>query len=390
MHQRQRLRRSRELDRPVERRVAATEDHARGMPVLVRALDAVVDLVALESLGTGKADAPRLERAHARGDDDRTRIERGAGGGHDVEAAVVTLRDLDDFLAEVPGRVERLDLRHQPVDEFLRAADRQGGDVVDRLVGIELGALSARGLQGIDQMGRDAQQAQLENLEQAAGAGADDDDFRADRRGLGSCIHGAILAEGSRRARVGVRPQTALRARARPRAQWRGQAYSSTGHPEAPMAIKLSINGKSVEVDVDPETPLLWVLRDTLGLTGTKYGCGMALCGACTVHVDGEPIRSCVTPVSTIGEQKVTTIEGLSSDRSHPVQQAWIALDVPQCGYCQSGQIMSAAALLAKNPKPTDADIDTAMAGNLCRCGTYPRIRAAIHRAAGEGGGSAT
>jgi aerobic-type carbon monoxide dehydrogenase small subunit (CoxS/CutS family) len=153
------------------------------------------------------------------------------------------------------------------------------------------------------------------------------------------------------------------------------------------MAIQLSINGKSVEVDVDPETPLLWVLRDTLGLTGTKYGCGMALCGACTVHLDGEPIRSCVTPVSAVGEQKITTIEGLSSDRSHPVQQAWIALDVPQCGYCQSGQIMSAAALLAKKPKPTDADIDEAMAGNLCRCGTYPRIRAAIHRAAGEGGG---
>jgi aerobic-type carbon monoxide dehydrogenase small subunit (CoxS/CutS family) len=156
------------------------------------------------------------------------------------------------------------------------------------------------------------------------------------------------------------------------------------------MAIQLSINGKSVEVDVDPETPLLWVLRDTLGLTGTKYGCGMALCGACTVHLDGEPIRSCVTPVSSVGEQKITTIEGLSTDRSHPVQQAWIALDVPQCGYCQSGQIMSAAALLAKKPKPTDADIDEAMAGNLCRCGTYPRIRAAIHRAAGEGGGGST
>jgi aerobic-type carbon monoxide dehydrogenase small subunit (CoxS/CutS family) len=156
------------------------------------------------------------------------------------------------------------------------------------------------------------------------------------------------------------------------------------------MAIKLSINGKSVEVDVDPETPLLWVLRDTLGLTGTKYGCGMALCGACTVHLDGEPIRSCVTPVSSVGDQKITTIEGLSTDRSHPVQQAWIALDVPQCGYCQSGQIMSAAALLAKKSKPTDADIDEAMAGNLCRCGTYPRIRAAIHRAAGEGGGGST
>ncbi len=156
------------------------------------------------------------------------------------------------------------------------------------------------------------------------------------------------------------------------------------------MAIQLSINGKSVEVDVDPETPLLWVLRDTLGLTGTKYGCGMALCGACTVHLDGEPIRSCVTPVSSVGDQKITTIEGLSTDRSHPVQQAWIALDVPQCGYCQSRQIMSAAALLAKKPKPTDADIDEAMAGNLCRCGTYPRIRAAIHRAAGEGGGGST
>jgi isoquinoline 1-oxidoreductase subunit alpha len=150
------------------------------------------------------------------------------------------------------------------------------------------------------------------------------------------------------------------------------------------MAITVNVNGKSIEVDVDPETPLLWVLRDTIGLTGTKYGCGMSLCGACTVHLDGEPIRSCVTPVSSIGEQKITTIEGLSTDRSHPVQKAWIALDVPQCGYCQSGQIMSAAALLAKNPKPTDEDINVAMAGNLCRCGTYQRIRAAIHRAAGE------
>jgi len=150
------------------------------------------------------------------------------------------------------------------------------------------------------------------------------------------------------------------------------------------MAITLNVNGKAVEVDVDPETPLLWVLRDTIGLTGTKYGCGMSLCGACTVHLDGEPIRSCVTPVSSIGDAKVTTIEGLSTDRSHPVQKAWIALDVPQCGYCQSGQIMSAAALLAKNPKPTDEDINVAMAGNLCRCGTYQRIRAAIHRAAGD------
>ena len=146
--------------------------------------------------------------------------------------------------------------------------------------------------------------------------------------------------------------------------------------------IKLSVNGKDTAVDVDPDMPLLWVLRDTLGLTGTKFGCGMALCGACTVHLDGQPIRSCVTPVSAVAARKVTTIEGLSPDRSHPVQKAWIELDVPQCGYCQSGQIMSAAALLAHTAAPSDADIDTAMSGNLCRCGTYQRIRAAIHRAA--------
>jgi aerobic-type carbon monoxide dehydrogenase small subunit (CoxS/CutS family) len=145
---------------------------------------------------------------------------------------------------------------------------------------------------------------------------------------------------------------------------------------------KLNVNGKDTEIDVDPDMPLLWVLRDTLGLTGTKFGCGMALCGACTVHLDGQPIRSCVTPVSAIGSKAVTTIEGLSPDRSHPVQRAWIELDVPQCGYCQSGQIMSAAALLAHTAEPSDADIDTAMSGNLCRCGTYQRIRAAIHRAA--------
>jgi aerobic-type carbon monoxide dehydrogenase small subunit (CoxS/CutS family) len=153
--------------------------------------------------------------------------------------------------------------------------------------------------------------------------------------------------------------------------------------------ITLNVNGKAQQVDVDPETPLLWVLRDTIGLTGTKFGCGMALCGACTVHIDGEAVRSCITPVSAVGDKAVTTIEGLSPDRSHPVQQAWIELDVPQCGYCQSGQIMSAAALLAKNPNPSNADIDGAMSGNLCRCGTYGRIRAAIHRAAkmkkGEG-----
>ena len=146
--------------------------------------------------------------------------------------------------------------------------------------------------------------------------------------------------------------------------------------------IPLSVNDKEVSVDVDPDMPLLWVLRDVLGLTGTKYGCGAALCGACTVHLAGEPVRSCVTPVSSVGKRKVTTIEGLSAGRSHPLQRAWIELDVPQCGYCQSGQIMSAAALLAHNPQPSDAEIDAAMAGNVCRCGTYQRIRAAIHRAA--------
>ncbi|MCW5570030.1 MAG: (2Fe-2S)-binding protein [Steroidobacteraceae bacterium] len=145
--------------------------------------------------------------------------------------------------------------------------------------------------------------------------------------------------------------------------------------------LTINVNGTDRSVDVDPDTPLLWVLRDSVGLTGTKYGCGMALCGACTVHLDGQPIRSCTTTVGSIGTGKVTTIEGLSPDRSHPVQRAWIELDVPQCGYCQSGQIMSATALLAKTPKPTDAEIDTAMSGNICRCGTYQRIRAAIHRA---------
>ncbi len=147
-------------------------------------------------------------------------------------------------------------------------------------------------------------------------------------------------------------------------------------------ALTLTINGRRETVDVAPETPLLWVLRDTVGLTGTKFGCGMAQCGACTVHVEGAAVRSCTTPVSRVVDKRVTTIEGLSNDASHPVQKAWIELDVPQCGYCQSGQIMSAAALLAKNPRPTDADIDTAMSGNICRCGTYQRIRAAIHKAA--------
>lgn len=147
--------------------------------------------------------------------------------------------------------------------------------------------------------------------------------------------------------------------------------------------MKLEINGKAHELgDIDPSTPLLWVLRDTLGLVGTKYGCGIAQCGACTVHVDGEPVRACITPVASVAGRKITTIEGLSPDASHPVQRAWIEHTVPQCGYCQSGQVMAAAALLARSPEPTDAEIDRAMAGHLCRCGTYPRIRAAIHRAA--------
>ena len=146
--------------------------------------------------------------------------------------------------------------------------------------------------------------------------------------------------------------------------------------------MQLTVNGVKRDVSVSPDTPLLWVLRDVLGLTGTKYGCGMAQCGACTVHVDGQPLRSCVMPLSAVDGRAVTTIEGLSLDGSHPVQRAWAELDVVQCGYCQSGQIMSAAALLAANPKPTDSEIDTALTGNICRCGTYQRIRAAIHHAA--------
>jgi isoquinoline 1-oxidoreductase alpha subunit len=145
--------------------------------------------------------------------------------------------------------------------------------------------------------------------------------------------------------------------------------------------MKLEVNGKAHDVDVPADMPLLWVLRDVMGFTGTKFGCGMAQCGACTVHVDGAAIRSCITPASALSGKKITTIEGLSADVSHPVQRAWIETDVVQCGYCQSGQVMAAAALLAQKPKPTDAEIDTAMAGNLCRCGTYQRIRAAVHRA---------
>jgi isoquinoline 1-oxidoreductase subunit alpha len=145
----------------------------------------------------------------------------------------------------------------------------------------------------------------------------------------------------------------------------------------------LSVNGQSHTVNVPGDMPLLWVLRDTLSLTGTKFGCGIAQCGACTVHLAGVVTRSCVTPVATVGTRPITTIEGLSPDGSHPVQRAWIAEDVPQCGYCQSGQVMAAAALLAAHPHPSDADIDTAMT-NICRCGTYQRIRRAVHRAAGE------
>jgi aerobic-type carbon monoxide dehydrogenase small subunit (CoxS/CutS family) len=143
----------------------------------------------------------------------------------------------------------------------------------------------------------------------------------------------------------------------------------------------LKVNGKQVKVDVEPDMPLLWVLRDELGLTGTKYGCGIAACGACTVHVDGKPVRSCVMPVSAVEGATITTIEGLSANGDHPVQKAWVNLQVPQCGYCQSGMIMSAAALLKENKKPSDADIDAAMT-NLCRCGTYHRVRQAIHAAA--------
>jgi isoquinoline 1-oxidoreductase subunit alpha len=148
------------------------------------------------------------------------------------------------------------------------------------------------------------------------------------------------------------------------------------------MSIKLTVNGATHELDVDPDMPLLWALRDHLQLTGTKFGCGMALCGACTVHIDGQATRSCVTPVSAAQGRQITTIEGLTTAAGRAVQGAWIGLDVPQCGYCQSGQVMSAAALLAGNPKPSDADIDAAMTGNICRCATYVRIRSAIHQAA--------
>ena len=152
------------------------------------------------------------------------------------------------------------------------------------------------------------------------------------------------------------------------------------------MAVTFTLNGKPQTVEVDPQMPLLWVLRDTLNLTGTKFGCGMALCGACTVHINGEASRSCITPISAVAGKSITTIEGISADGSHPVQQAWMEEDVPQCGYCQSGQIMAASALLNKTAAPADADIDAAMAGNICRCGTYVRIREAIKQAAADRG----
>src|SRR5687767_6121040 len=157
---------------------------------------------------------------------------------------------------------------------------------------------------------------------------------------------------------------------------------SHSGDQTGGPSMKLRVNGRLVDVTAPGDMPLLWALRDLLGLTGTKYGCGIAQCGACTVHVDGVPLRSCVTPVSALAGRKVVTIEALSANASHPVQRAWSELDVVQCGYCQSGQIMAAAALLAVKPAPSDDDIDAALGGNLCRCGTYPRIRAAVHRAA--------
>ena len=162
-----------------------------------------------------------------------------------------------------------------------------------------------------------------------------------------------------------------------------GPAPTRAWPKEGSVAVKLTVNGRSVEVDADPDTPLLWVLREHLQLVGPKFGCGVGSCGACTVHLNGDAIRSCLTPLSAAAGQRITTIEGLSVDGTHPVQEAWRELNVPQCGYCQSGQMMSAAALLEHTPHPTDEQIDEAMNGNLCRCGTYKRIRAAIHRAAG-------
>src|SRR5438046_1503663 len=185
-------------------------------------------------------------------------------------------------------------------------------------------------------------------------------------------------------ATTGLNPKKSRNLRVR--AAWGDRARaSSTGcQRRNAMAVAFTVNGKAASVDVDANTPPLWVVREHLKLTGTKFGCGSGLCGACTVHLDGKAVRSCQTTMSEVAGKKVTTIEGLSPDSSHALQKAWIAEQVPQCGYCQSGQIMSAAALIAKKPNPTDADIDAAMSGNICRCGTYQRIRRAIHRAAGK------
>ena len=154
--------------------------------------------------------------------------------------------------------------------------------------------------------------------------------------------------------------------------------FAETSSGDTTMSVNFQVNGKAVSANAEPDTPLLWVIRDELGMTGTKFGCGLALCGACTVHLNGQAVRSCQTPLSSVAGQKVSTIESLSTNNTHPLQVAWIKHDVPQCGYCQSGQLMSAAALLSGNKNPSDADIDAAMSGNICRCGTYPRIRAAI------------
>jgi aerobic-type carbon monoxide dehydrogenase small subunit (CoxS/CutS family) len=163
-------------------------------------------------------------------------------------------------------------------------------------------------------------------------------------------------------------------------------SYPQKSGSEVEKLAKISVNKKVYETSADPATPVLWIIRDELGLTGTKFGCGIAQCGACTIHIDGEPRRACITPLSSVSGKEITTIEGLSAASDHPLQKAWIEKDVPQCGYCQSGQIMAAAAMLAKTRKPTDADIDAAMTGIICRCGTYNRIRAAIKQAAIEGG----
>src|SRR5262245_42051700 len=203
-----------------------------------------------------------------------------------------------------------------------------------------------------------------------------------------SCIH-HLSAQPGRMMTTCLRPRAGEKCAHSPIVP-RGIVWRAQPKEEVAAMITLKVNRKDCAVDVPPDTPLLWVIRETLGLTGTKFGCGMALCGACTIHLDGEAVRACVTPVSRAAGKEVTTIEGLARDLRQPLQQAWIAEDVPQCGYCQSGQIMAAAVLLRETPRPSDSDIDDAMTGNLCRCGTYQRIRRAIHAAAqmkAQGGG---